>query len=60
MPAWGPAKYVARLRAMQMGDARTFLTCKENGGHFAAEGNAVRDAAREYAFLLHAMSGGWR
>ncbi len=60
VPAWGPAKYVARLRANQLGSAEIFLEHSAKGGHFGDDANAVQDAARNYAFLLHAMDGGWR
>jgi oligopeptidase B len=60
IPVCGPAKYVARLRASQLGKAPVFLACRESGGHFGGEADAVAEAARNYAFLLHAMEGGWR
>jgi oligopeptidase B len=60
VPVWGPAKYVARLRTKQLGSAKAFLLCDDQGGHFGDETHAVEDAARDYAFLLHAMEGGWR
>lgn len=60
VPAWGPAKFTARLRARGAGSAPVFLAHEERGGHFGSDADSVRDAARDYAFLLHAMSGGWK
>lgn len=57
VPVWGPAKYVARLRENQLGSAKVFLACSAGGGHFGDEADAVREAARNYAFLLHALNG---
>ncbi len=59
VPAWGPAKYVARLRARSAGIAPVFLAYEEGGGHFGQEELGVQHAARECAFLLHAMDGRW-
>ena len=60
VPAWGPAKYVARLRANQLGSAKVFLAHNAKGGHFGDDAYALHEAARNYAFLLHALDGGWR
>ena len=60
VPAWGPAKFAARLRARGTGCAPVFLAYQERGGHFGSDADSVRDAARDCAFLLHAMSGAWR
>ncbi|BDA43568.1 Prolyl endopeptidase-like [Coccomyxa sp. Obi] len=59
VPAWGPAKYVARLRANQRGSGKVFLVHSATGGHFGDGADAVHEAARNYAFLLHALDGGW-
>ena len=60
VPAWGPAKYVARLRARSSGAAPVLLAYEEAGGHFGSEELSVAHAGRDYAFLLHAMEGGWK
>lgn len=57
VPAWGPAKYAARLRACQMGTAPVLLIARP-GGHFAEESDPVANASVDYAFLLHAMASG--
>lgn len=56
VPAWGPAKYVARLRANQRGSGKAFLVHSATGGHFGDGADAMHEAARNYAFLLHALS----
>ena len=60
VPAWGPAKYVARLRARGGSRAPVLLAYEAAGGHFGSEELSVAHAARDYAFLLHAMEGSWK
>lgn len=55
VPAWGPAKYAARLRACQQGPAPILLIARP-GGHFANEHDGFADASDDFAFLLHAMA----
>lgn len=56
---WGPAKWVARLRAMSTGDAPILLVTRTDG-HFGAIGRFVEldEAAMILAFALDAV--GWR
>jgi protease II len=55
VPFWGPAKWVARLRASQKGLSPVLLLPRYDGGHFGRESDRVRDAAKEMAFLLKAL-----
>ena len=55
VPAWGPTKYAAKLRASQMGLMPVLLMSRP-GGHFSEEHHAVTDASLDIAFLLHAMA----
>ena len=51
---WGPAKYVARLRATRSNDAPLLLLTNTIGGHGGTSGryNIWREVATDYAFLL--------
>ncbi len=52
---WEPAKWVARLRDHKTGDHLLLLHTNMKAGHGGASGRyeALRETAREYAFLLH-------
>ncbi len=51
---WEPAKWVAKLREAQQGDAMLLLHTNMQAGHGGASGRfeAIRETALEYAFLL--------
>jgi oligopeptidase B len=52
---WGPAKYVAKLRALKSDGNELLLKCKmEPAGHGGASGryDRLRDTAFEYAWML--------
>ncbi|HXH82255.1 MAG TPA: S9 family peptidase, partial [Candidatus Tectomicrobia bacterium] len=51
---WEPAKYVARLRAVGLGDAPVLLKINMDAGHGGASGryDALRELALDYAFVL--------
>ena len=55
VPAWGPTKYAAKLRASQKGPMPVLLMSRP-GGHFSGEHHAIADASVDIAFLLHAMA----
>lgn len=54
---WEPAKYFARLRQCQLGDAPILLHTDMSSGHGGASGRfkAWREAARQDAFILWAL-----
>lgn len=56
VPAWGPAKWVAKLREHQQGTAPIMLLSDADAGHFGHEADLLNKSALEYAFLLHAYS----
>ena len=51
---WEPAKWVAKLRALNAGDARVLLKTNMDAGHGGASGRfrRYRETALQYAFLL--------
>jgi oligopeptidase B len=51
---WEPAKWIARIREQRTNDRETLLFTHLGAGHGGASGRyeALRDVAREYAFLL--------
>jgi len=53
VPAWGPAKWVARMKENQEGDKKIFLHTDFEGGHFSSESerNALRDL--QYSLLMY-------
>lgn len=57
VPFWGPAKFCAKLRAMQEGTGPIVLHTDLDKGHFSEAGmyGAVEGAARDYVFLNLAM-----
>jgi oligopeptidase B len=58
VPAWGPAKYVARVRAAQSGRGRVLLCPDEHEGHFVHERQRYSWKALQYAFLIEEMQAG--
>lgn len=57
VPAWGPAKWIAKLREHQQGEAPIMLLTDSDAGHFSHAANLLDNTALEYAFLLQAHSG---
>lgn len=55
VPAWGPAKWVAKLRQHQQAEAPIVLLTSDTGGHFSHEADLLDNAATEYAFLMNAF-----
>ena len=53
--AWGPAKWVAKLRQHQQAKAPILLLSGLQGGHFAHDADLLENAAMQYAFLLDAL-----
>ncbi len=51
---WEPAKYVARLRALDQGGGPVLFRCNMGAGHGGASGryDALREVAFDYAWLL--------
>lgn len=51
---WEPAKWVAKLRVMRLGDSQLFLDTNMDTGHGGASGRfeAIKEVTKEYAFLL--------
>ncbi len=54
---WEPAKYVARLRALNAGARAVILKTRMEAGHGGPSGryDALREAAFDYAFLLRIL-----
>lgn len=52
VPAWGPAKWIAKLRAHQKGSAPIMLMSNSDSGHFGHEAEMLDNAALECALLL--------
>ncbi len=57
---WEPAKWVARLRAVSVGDAPLLLKTNMGAGHGGKSGRfeSLREVAEEYAFVLAAFGVG--
>jgi oligopeptidase B len=55
---WEPAKWAAKLRATKTDQNVLLLKTNMSTGHFGASGryNELKEVAREYAFLLDALS----
>ncbi|WP_409559652.1 S9 family peptidase [Flavobacterium sp.] len=51
---WEPAKWVAKLRTLKIGDSQLFLDTNMETGHGGASGRfeAIKEVAKEYTFLL--------
>ena len=51
---WEPAKFVAKLRAANVGDDLMLFKCDMGAGHFSQSGrfDRLKELAIEYAFLL--------
>ncbi|MGH7279660.1 MAG: prolyl oligopeptidase family serine peptidase, partial [Candidatus Rokuibacteriota bacterium] len=51
---WEPAKYVARLRSMKIGDRPLLFKINMEAGHGGASGryDMLREVAFDYAFVL--------
>ncbi|MEW5675283.1 S9 family peptidase [Flavobacterium enshiense] len=51
---WEPAKWVAKLRTMKIGDSQLFLDINMDTGHGGASGRfeAIKEVTKEYTFLL--------
>jgi len=56
---WEPAKYVARLRLLDRGDAPVLLLTNMGAGHGGASGryDHLREIATDYAFIITATTG---
>jgi oligopeptidase B len=54
---WEPAKWVAKLRAAKIGDARVLLKTHMGAGHHGPSGRYRhhRETALDYAFLLDVL-----
>lgn len=57
---WEPAKWVARLRALNTGDGPVLLKTNMGAGHGGKSGRfeALEEMAEEYAFVLATLGGG--
>ena len=51
---WEPAKWVAKIRSVKIGDSLLFLNTNMDAGHGGASGRfeAIKELAKEYSFLL--------
>jgi oligopeptidase B len=54
VPYWEPAKWVARLRAMNQGNSLILLSTEMAAGHGGKSGrlNRLKNTAQEYSFIL--------
>jgi oligopeptidase B len=59
---WEPAKWVARLREFQAGEAPVLLKINMEAGHGGASGrfDFLKEIALDYAFAVWALQEGWR
>jgi oligopeptidase B len=59
---WEPAKWVAKLRENQAGDAPILLKINMEAGHGGASGrfDFLKEIALDYAFAIWALDGQWR
>jgi oligopeptidase B len=58
---WEPAKWVARLRENQAGEAPILLRINMEAGHGGASGrfDFLKEIALDYAFAIWALERGW-
>lgn len=51
---WEPAKWLAKLRVMKLGDSQLFMDINMDTGHGGASGRfeAIKEVTKEYTFLL--------
>ncbi len=51
---WEPAKWVAKIRSLKIGNSLLFLDTNMDAGHGGASGRfeAIKELAKEYSFLL--------
>jgi oligopeptidase B len=51
---WEPAKWVAKIRSLKIGNSLLFLDTNMDAGHGGASGRfeAIKEMAKEYSFLL--------
>ena len=58
---WEPAKWVAKLREFQAGDAPILLKINMEAGHGGASGrfDFLKEIALDYAFAIWAIDEGW-
>jgi oligopeptidase B len=58
---WEPAKWVAKLREFQAGDAPILLKINMEAGHGGASGrfDFLKEIALDYAFAVWALEKGW-
>jgi oligopeptidase B len=56
---WEPAKYVAKLRTLKIGNRVLLLHTNMNAGHGGASGryDYLKEIAFDYAFLLRELDG---
>jgi oligopeptidase B len=59
---WEPAKWVAKLRENQAGDAPILLRINMEAGHGGASGrfDFLKEIALDYAFAIWALAGSWK
>jgi oligopeptidase B len=59
---WEPAKWIARLREFQAGEAPVLLKINMEAGHGGASGrfDFLKEIALDYAFAIWALEEGWR
>jgi oligopeptidase B len=59
---WEPAKWIARLREHQTGEAPLLLKINMEAGHGGASGrfDFLKEIALDYAFAVWALDQGWR
>jgi oligopeptidase B len=58
---WEPAKWIAKLRELQAGDAPMLLKINMEAGHGGASGrfDFLKEIALDYAFAVWALEKGW-
>ena len=56
VPAFGPAKWAAKLRAQQSAGHPILLAPRHSGGHFGHDQSELDEAAIELAVMMHAVT----